>query len=161
MSGALRRKFETFHPVKRSFPPQNLSVMSLRGGRILAPDAAILKFPVRNPRTRYGNTSRQTPQILIRRRATPQRAQRAQLHASMRLHFTCASKLHAGFARTSLSPCFVPEGHHHGASSEAPFHADVSPHFTCEAYFTCSKSKFHCAATAALRPRNDKTGGFR
>ena len=69
---SLRDEFQTFHSANQTFPSQNLPVMSLRGGRIFAPDAAILKFPFRNPRTRYGDTSRHPP-ILIRRGATPPR----------------------------------------------------------------------------------------
>ena len=45
---------------------------------------------------------------------------------------------------------FVPQGHHIGASPEAPFHAGASPHFPCAASFTRSKIVFH---RAALPPR--------
>ena len=58
----------------------------------------------------------------------------------------------------------VPQGHHHGTSPEAPFHAGVSPHFPCFSIFhtikdrisprghTRQKAELHCAALPRLVP---------
>ena len=134
MSVSLRDEFQTFHSANQTFPSQNLPVMSLRGGRIFAPDAAILKFPFRNPRTRYGDSSRHPP-ILIRRGATPprrfpgsaiSRGRKSAFH--MRQHISLARK--ANFT-AQPRPCFVPGCHAFGSK----------------------------IATAALRPRNDTKNG--
>ena len=45
----------------------------------------------------------------------------------------------------------VPQRHRNGASPEAQFHADASPHFPCETSFTCPKAKFRCAALPCSR----------
>ena len=136
MSVSLRDEFQTFHSANQIFPSQNLPVMSLRGGRIFAPDAAILKFPFRNPRTRYGDTSRHPP-ILIRPGGTPprrfpgsaiSRGRKSAFH--MRQHISLTRR--ANFT-AQPRPCFVPGCHAFGSK----------------------------IATAALRPRNDtKMVGF-
>ena len=131
MSVSLRDEFQAFASECRTVYTQNLPIMSLRGGRILAPDAAILKFPFRNPRTKYGDTSRQTPQILIRPGGTPPRSflgsaisrgRKSAFH--MRQHISLARR--ANFT-AQPRPCFVPGCHAFGSK----------------------------IATAALRPRND------
>ena len=92
--------------------------------------------------------------ILVRRGATPQRAPMG--HGFTQTN-VCTSPAQADFTRALPALHFysVPEGHRNGASSEAPFHAGVCPHFTCAAYFTCSKSKFHCNKKAT-----GSVGGF-
>ena len=129
-----RDGFQTFHSANQTFPSQNLPVMSLRGGRIFAPDAAILKFPFRNPRTRYGDTNRHPP-ILIRPGGTPPRRfpgsaiSRGRKSAfPVRQHISLARK--ANFT-AQPRPCFVPGCHAFGSK----------------------------IATAALRPRNDTKNG--
>ena len=69
-------------------------------------------------------------------------------------------------AENDKMPMFrsIPQGHHHGASPEAPFHAGVSPHFPCFSIFhtikdrisprshTRLKDEFHRAAPPRLVP---------
>ena len=50
----LRIVFQTFRSGNRSISQQNLSDLSLRGGRNFAPDAAILNGTRRHPGTKHG-----------------------------------------------------------------------------------------------------------
>ena len=54
----LRNGFQSFRSKSRSVIPQNPSIMSLRGGRTHAPDAAIFNETIRHPGTKCRKTER-------------------------------------------------------------------------------------------------------
>ena len=111
MSVSPRDEFQTFHSANQTFPSQNLPVMSLRGGRIFAPDVAILKFPFRDPRTRYGDTSRHPPNFDPSRRDTTAALPRKRHFTRTQVRISRASAYFTAQPR----PCFVPGCHAFGS----------------------------------------------
>ena len=80
-------KFETFRSENRLIYQQSLPILSLRGGLIFAPDAAIFDGTKRHPGTKFGETEQNS----IRLTCTP---------------FPCASRF--------LLPCFATGCHTFG-----------------------------------------------
>ena len=124
--------FQTFRSGNCSVFPQNPPDLSLRGGRIFAPDAAIFDGTKRHLGTKYEkNGTKQNRKIS--RDQTNRGSITFSVVSMTGIFSLCAPCSHYGHHFSFCSPCFVPGCHAFGFK----------------------------IATAALRPRNDtETAGF-